>query len=118
MTTDQASRVIMDGSMGAVYLLWPVDFLTLSLETVVSRYINSVSGDEMKLINDLAFHIVKQQQRHLVISPWSLMAAILMQNREGISVRQLVKEADWLKRQAYNLGAYVDWPGEMIDHES
>jgi len=70
----------------------------------------------MKLINDLAFHIVKQQQRHLVISPWSLMAAILMQNREGISIRQLVKEADWLKRQAYNLGAYVDWPGEMIYH--
>lgn len=83
------------------------------LHSLEPRYINSVSGEEMKLINDLAFHIVKQQQRHLVISPWSLMAAILMQNREGISIRQLVKEADWLKRQAYNLGAYVDWPGDL-----
>jgi glycerone phosphate O-acyltransferase len=40
------------------------------------------------------------------------MAAILMQNWEtGITVKQLVKESDWLKRQAANLGAYVDWPG-------
>lgn len=83
------------------------------LHSLEPRYINSVNNDEMKLINDLAFNIVRQQQRHLVISPWSLMAAILMQNREGIPVRQLVKEADWLKRQAYNLGAYVDWPGDL-----
>ena len=24
---------------------------------------------------------------------------------------RLIKEVDWLKRLAHNLGAYVDWPG-------
>ncbi|KAK3093246.1 hypothetical protein FSP39_013175 [Pinctada imbricata] len=47
----------------------------------------------------------------MVVSPWSLIAAILIQNKEGITVQQLVKEVEWMKRQASNLGAYIDWPG-------
>jgi len=80
----------------------------------VCRYINSLKKDELKIIEDLAYHIVRQHQRHFVISPWSVMATILMQSRDGISVKQLVREVDWLKRQAQNLGAYVDWPGILI----
>jgi glycerone phosphate O-acyltransferase len=77
----------------------------------VFRYINSVNRDEMKLIQDMATEVVRQQQRHLVVSPWAIMATVLIQNRDGISVSQLVRESDWLKRQAQNYGAYVDWPG-------
>ena len=62
-------------------------------------------------MNQLARRIVRRQQLHMVISPWVLMAAVLMQSREGILVRQLIKEVEWLKRQACNLGAYVNWPG-------
>ena len=80
---------------------------------VCLRYINNLTSAEEKLTTEIAYLIVAQQQRHLVISPWSLMAAVLMQSGEGgISVKQLTKEAEWLKRQAYSLGAYVDWPGE------
>ena len=48
----------------------------------------------------------------MAISPWSIIASVLLQNLEGISVKQLMKEVDWLKRQASNLGAYIDWPGK------
>lgn len=85
-----------------------IDRVKHSLEP---RYINSLMPEEVNLTRDLAFRIVREQQKHLMISPWSLMAAVLMQSREGISVKQLIKETDWLKRQASNFGAYVDWPG-------
>ena len=78
----------------------------------VARYINSLRRDETSLIRDLAYRIVRDHQRHAVISPWSLMAAILMQGRDGLPIAQLVRDTDWIKRQAQNLGAYVDWPGE------
>ena len=75
------------------------------------RYINSLTDSEQEFAKDLAFHIVRCQQSHMVISPWALIASVIMQNREGIPLRQLVKEVDWLKRQGGNFGAYVDWPG-------
>lgn len=62
----------------------------------------------------LSYEIVRIQQQHFVISPWSLMAAVLIQCEDGLTVKQLVKEVEWLKRQAYNLAAYVDWPGRSI----
>jgi glycerone phosphate O-acyltransferase len=43
----------------------------------------------------------------MVISPWSLMAAVLVQNKDGIQIKQLIKEVEWIKRQASNLGAYI-----------
>ena len=65
-------------------------------------------------MKDLSHHMVLRQQQHLVISPWSLMATVLVQNRDGITVKDLIKEVEWLKRQCYNLGTYVDWPGEKL----
>ena len=66
------------------------------------------------LMKDLSHHMVLRQQQHLVISPWSLMATVLVQNRDGITVKDLIKEVEWLKRQCYNLGTYVDWPGKKL----
>jgi len=81
------------------------------------RYINSLNKAETRLIHDLSFEVVGRQQRHMVITPWSLIATIFMQSRDGISVKQLIGECDWLKRQAQNFGAYVDWPGNYRHHQ-
>ena len=78
------------------------------------RYINNLLPDEAELTKELAYDIVRRQQEHMVISSWALMAAVLMQSRDGISLQQLVKEVEWLKRLGLNLGAYIDWPGKMI----
>ena len=76
------------------------------------RYINNLTDNEQEVVKKLSYEIVRIQQQHFVISPWTLMASILLQNPDGIAFKQMVKEVNWLKRQAYNLAAYVDWPGE------
>ena len=81
---------------------------------LLNRYINNLSVAEGELMKQLAHHVVLKQQSHLIISPWSLMAAVLMQNKEGVCLKDLVKEVEWLKRCAYNLGAHVDWPGLQV----
>lgn len=82
-----------------------------SVHNLEPRYINNLTSGERGVVKKLSYEILRVQQQHFVISPWSLMAAILMQNPDGIAVKQMVKEVNWLKRQAYNLAAYVDWPG-------
>ena len=47
----------------------------------------------------------------MIITPWALISTVLMQNRDGIPVKDLVREVEWLKRHGSNLGFYVDWPG-------
>jgi hypothetical protein len=46
----------------------------------------------------------------MVISPWALIATVMIQNREGIYLTDLMKDVEWLKRNVANLGGYVDWP--------
>ncbi|ESO11661.1 hypothetical protein HELRODRAFT_71793, partial [Helobdella robusta] len=78
------------------------------------RYINSLSGDEQILITNLAYQIVKQQQRQFIIPPGTLLATVFIQHAaRGLHINELSKKVDWLKRQACNLGAYVDWPGNV-----
>lgn len=80
---------------------------------MLCRYINTLLPEEVELTRELAYDIVRRQQQHMVVSSWALMAAVLMQSRDGISVKQLVKEVEWLKRLGLNLGAYIDWPGTV-----
>ena len=79
--------------------------------SVCFRYIASLSFQEQALLQNLSYEVTLLQLRNMAISPWSIIAAVLLQNLEGIPVKQLMKEVDWLKRQASNLGAYIDWPG-------
>ncbi|BFZ06861.1 hypothetical protein BsWGS_09899 [Bradybaena similaris] len=81
-----------------------------SLHNLAPRYIASLTSQEQDLIKHLGHYIVLTHQKHMVVSPWSMMAAVLMQTQGGVSVRQLAKEVDWVKRQASNMGAYIDWP--------
>jgi glycerone phosphate O-acyltransferase len=81
-----------------------------SLHNLAPRYIASLTNQEQDLIKHLGHHMVLTQQKHMVVSPWSMMAVVLMQTQGGVSIRQLAKEVEWVKRQASNMGAYIDWP--------
>ncbi|XP_052769101.1 dihydroxyacetone phosphate acyltransferase-like isoform X2 [Mya arenaria] len=74
------------------------------------RYIASLTIQEQALVHKLSYDVTLQQIRNMAISPWSIIAAVLLQNMDGIPLKQLLKEVEWLKRQASNLGAYIDWP--------
>jgi glycerone phosphate O-acyltransferase len=72
-----------------------------------------LTREEQNLIKQLGHYMVIVHQHNMVISPWAMTAAVLMQSPQGVTVRELVREVDWVKRLASNLGAYIDWPGEL-----
>lgn len=82
-----------------------------SVHSLAPRYIASLSKEETELLKTLGYDVVMKHLKLMVISPWSLIASVLVQNKEGITVKQLTREVEWIKRQAFNLGAYIDWPG-------
>jgi glycerone phosphate O-acyltransferase len=82
-----------------------------SVHSLAPRYIANLSKEETKLLQYLGYDVVMKHLQNMVISPWSLIAAVLVQNKDGITIKQLTKEVEWIKRQAFNLGAYIDWPG-------
>ena len=72
----------------------------------------SLTPEEQSLIQMLGYHMVLVHQHSMVVSPWTMVAAVLMQTQQGVPVKSLVHEVEWVKRLASNLGAYIDWPGE------
>lgn len=89
---------------------YSVNNIDRTVHSLAPRYIASLSFQEQALLQNLSYEVTLLQLRNMAISPWSIIAAVLLQNLEGIPVKQLMKEVDWLKRQASNLGAYIDWP--------
>lgn len=115
------ARSILEEDFGSVhiYVAEPISIRHLSnnhvdrgIHALEPRYINNLTNDEQKLVQKLAYLIIEVHHRHMVISPWSVITSVLMQSGEGISLAQLVKEAEWLRRQALNYGGLVDWPGD------
>ncbi|XP_005103445.1 dihydroxyacetone phosphate acyltransferase [Aplysia californica] len=113
------ARKILDEDFGNVHINFgePISirkytegFVDRSLHNLAPRYMASLTHQEQDIIKKLAHQMVLTHQKHMVVSPWAMMAMVLMQSQEGITLRQLAREVDWLKRQAANLGAYIDWP--------
>lgn len=72
---------------------------------------SNITEEEERLVEDIGYAVVWQQQKNMVLSVWSLVAAVLLQNRTGICFSDLTETVRWLKRHANNVGAYIDWPG-------
>lgn len=113
------ARKVLDEDFGNVHIYFgePVSIrkfsdgkVDRSKHSLAPRYIVSLTHEEQDLIKMLGHHIVLIHQHSMVISPWSMVAAILMQSQQGVTVRELIREVDWVKRLASNLGAYIDWP--------
>jgi len=75
--------------------------------------VSNITDDEETLVEEVGYGIIRQLQRGMVLSVWSLVASLLLQNPMGITVEELVESVLWLKRHANNVGAYIDWPGRI-----
>nr|KAG5704262.1 hypothetical protein BaRGS_012550 [Batillaria attramentaria] len=113
------ARKILEEDFGNVHIYFgePVSIrkfsdgrVDRSKHSLAPRYIVSLTQEEQDLIRLLGHHVVLVHQHNMVISPWSMVAAVLMQSQQGVTVRELIREVDWVKRLASNLGAYIDWP--------
>ncbi|XP_035473800.2 dihydroxyacetone phosphate acyltransferase isoform X1 [Scophthalmus maximus] len=71
----------------------------------------------------LAHLMVRIQDEGSVISPWSLMACLLLQapmavlTEEGLPWERLAERTLWLRRLALDCGAGLNWPGQTPDSD-
>ncbi|XP_068433080.1 dihydroxyacetone phosphate acyltransferase isoform X1 [Clinocottus analis] len=69
----------------------------------------------------LAHLMVRIQEEGSVLSPWSLMACLLLQapatvlTEEGLPWQQLTEKTIWLRKLALDFGARLNWPGHVPD---
>uniref|UniRef100_A0A8C6TZ81 Si:ch73-21k16.5 n=1 Tax=Neogobius melanostomus TaxID=47308 RepID=A0A8C6TZ81_9GOBI len=75
------------------------------------------SADIQSCVNWLAHLVVRIQEEGSCISPWSLMACVLLQcpastlTERGMEWGELKERTLWLKKLALRFGAHLNWPG-------
>uniref|UniRef100_A0A665V1B1 Si:ch73-21k16.5 n=1 Tax=Echeneis naucrates TaxID=173247 RepID=A0A665V1B1_ECHNA len=71
----------------------------------------------------LAHLMVRLQEQGSVVSPWSLMACLLLQapvavlTEEGLPWQQFIEKTLWLRKLALDFGASLNWPGKASDSD-
>ncbi|XP_030637450.1 dihydroxyacetone phosphate acyltransferase [Chanos chanos] len=75
------------------------------------------SEDVRVFVGDVAQRVVRLQEQGMVLSPWSLMALVLIQYPEGLDWDLLTQKTLWLKGLALCYGARLDWPEQVSNLE-
>ncbi|XP_070705394.1 dihydroxyacetone phosphate acyltransferase [Pempheris klunzingeri] len=81
------------------------------------------SAEAQACVSWLAHLIVRFQEEGSLISPWSLMACLLLQapttvlTKEGLPWHELTEKTLWLRRLARDFGARLNWPGQVPDSD-
>lgn len=77
-----------------------------------NRFVINITDEEEELVSEIGYAVIWRQQKNMVLSVWCLIATVLLQHRDGLTMNDLTETVRWLKRHANNVGAYIDWPGE------
>ncbi|KAI3364375.1 hypothetical protein L3Q82_011175, partial [Scortum barcoo] len=80
------------------------------------------SAEAQACVSWLAHLMVRIQEEGSLISPWSLMACLLLQapaalTTEGLLWHQLTEKTLWLRKLALDFGARLNWPGQVPDSD-
>ncbi|KAK2846185.1 hypothetical protein Q7C36_011039 [Tachysurus vachellii] len=77
----------------------------------------NLSSELQEFVGDVAHLLVQLQERSLVLSPWSLMALVLLQNPDGVDWNMFTHKTLHLRTLTAQLGAQIDWPAQLPDSE-
>ncbi|XP_076612489.1 dihydroxyacetone phosphate acyltransferase-like [Chaetodon auriga] len=80
------------------------------------------TAEAQACVSWLAHLMVRIQEEGSLISPWSLMACLLLQapsvlSEEGLLWHQLTDKTLWLRKLALDFGARLNWPGQVPDSD-
>lgn len=76
------------------------------------RHIPQKPSEEIQeFVSDTAYKIELLQIENMVLSPWILVAVVLLQNLPAIEFELLVEKTVWLKGLTQAFGGFLDWPG-------
>ncbi|XP_037305583.2 dihydroxyacetone phosphate acyltransferase-like [Pungitius pungitius] len=79
------------------------------------------SGEVQACVSWLAHLMVRTQEEGALISPWSLMACLLLQapvlTEDGLPWHQLAEKTLWLRKLLLDFGGHLNWPGKVPDQD-
>uniref|UniRef100_A0A452R3K3 Dihydroxyacetone phosphate acyltransferase n=1 Tax=Ursus americanus TaxID=9643 RepID=A0A452R3K3_URSAM len=113
------ARKILSENFGNIHIYFgdPVSLRSLaagrmsrSPYNLVPRYIpQRQSEDVHAFVTEVAYKMELLQVQNLVLSPWALTVAVLLQNRPSMDFDALVEKTLWLKGLAQAFGGFLTW---------
>nr|XP_040132626.1 dihydroxyacetone phosphate acyltransferase isoform X3 [Ictidomys tridecemlineatus] len=114
------ARKILSENFGSIHVYFgdPISLRSLaagrmsrSPYNLVPRYIPQKQSEDMHaFVTEVAYKMQLLQIENLVLSPWSLAVAVLLQNRPCMDFDALVEKTLWLKGLAQTFGGLLLWP--------
>ncbi|XP_030695404.1 dihydroxyacetone phosphate acyltransferase [Globicephala melas] len=85
---------------------------------LVPRYIPQKQSEDMHaFVTEVAYKMQLLQIQNLVLSPWPLIVAVLLQNRPSMDFDALLEKTLWLKGLAQAFGGFLTWPDNELAEE-
>ncbi|NXN83043.1 GNPAT acyltransferase, partial [Bombycilla garrulus] len=117
------ARKILSDNFGTIhiYIGQPVSLRTLASGRInrcpynlVPRHLpQKPSEDIQEFISDVAYKMELLQIENMVLSPWVLVAAVLLQNLPAIEFELLIEKTLWLKGLTQTFGGFIEWPDNL-----
>lgn len=115
------ARKILSENFGSIHVYFgdPVSLRSLaagrmsrSSYNLVPRYIPQKQSEDMHaFVTEVAYKMELLQIENMVLSPWTLIVAVLLQNRPSMDFDALVEKTLWLKGLTQAFGGFLIWPG-------
>lgn len=113
------ARKILSENFGSIHVYFgdPVSLRSLaagrmsrSPYNLVPRYIPQKQSEDMHtFVTEVAYKMQLLQIQNLVLSPWTLIIAVLLQNRPSMNLDALVEKTLWLKGLTHTFGGFLTW---------
>ncbi|XP_004028625.3 dihydroxyacetone phosphate acyltransferase [Gorilla gorilla gorilla] len=114
------ARKILSENFGSIHVYFgdPVSLRSLaagrmsrSSYNLVPRYIPQKQSEDMHaFVTEVAYKMELLQIENMVLSPWTLTVAVLLQNRPSMDFDALVEKTLWLKGLTQAFGGFLIWP--------
>ncbi|CAN9507522.1 unnamed protein product [Ophioblennius macclurei] len=128
------ARKVLSEDYGSIHVYFgqPVSVRSLAEGKVnrgqfnlIPRHIPQRPGEDIhSFVKESAYRLVRAQEENMVLKPWVLMAALLLENQNqagpgwgadrGVPLDHLTQQAVWLRDLSRQCGAFLHWP----DHAS
>ncbi|NXL38345.1 GNPAT acyltransferase, partial [Glaucidium brasilianum] len=117
------ARRILSDNFGTIhiYVGQPVSLRTLASGRInrcpynlVPRHLpQKPSEDIQEFVSDVAYKMELLQIENMVLSPWVLVAAVLLQNLPAMDFELLIEKTLWLKSLTQTFGGFIEWPDNL-----
>ncbi|XP_061846909.1 dihydroxyacetone phosphate acyltransferase isoform X2 [Colius striatus] len=117
------ARRILSDNFGTIhiYVGQPVSLRTLASGRInrcpynlVPRHLpQKPSEDIQEFVTDVAYKMELLQIENMVLRPWVLVAAVLLQNLPAMESELLIEKTLWLKGLTQTFGGFIEWPDNL-----